>query len=213
MAKKKKIQPIIDTNQTGKVDDRYSLPSLLIKGAEEEVLKQYSDYQLDRANEKFRLLNGDETSWKELLEAHLKFKKFFNAKQREWQLTFPEEIYRQWRRLNGWDMNSKSRPMLFAAYTVRDIYGSLPKEIYSTLDGINEYIWPGIRRYKHFQLLTEECHDDVRKIIKTAIDLAKSSNDLYEYRVKLASIYGTPFSKSVCQLDAFRNNDDIIKTI
>jgi hypothetical protein len=210
MAKKKKPMPIIGTNKSPKIEDRHLLPGQLIQGADAEVLKQYSDYQLDRANEKFKLLSGVETSWKELFEAHLKFKQFISDKLRAWELTFPEELYRQWRRLNGWDMNAKSRPMLFAYYTVRDIYGSLPREIYTTLDGLNEYIYPGIRAHRFFQLLTEECHEEVRNIIKAAIKFAESSKDIYEYRVKLASRYGKPFSKSVCQLDAFRNNDEIL---
>lgn len=214
MAKKKNIvPPITPTDKIGKVEDRYSLPSLLIKGADEEVLKQFSDYQLDRANAKFRLLDDTETSWKELLERHLKLKKFISAKLRAWELTFPEEIYRQWRRLNGWDMDSKSRPMLFAQYTVRDIYGSLPREVYTTLDELNEYLYPGIRTYRYCQLLTKECHADVRDIIKTAIKLATSSKDVYEYRLKLAAVYGAPFSKTVCQLDMFRNNDEILGSI
>lgn len=211
MAKKKKIAPqMTATNKVGKVEDRYSLPSLLIKGAEEEVLKQFSDYQLDRANEKFQLLNRVETTWKELFEAHLKFKRFINAKRREWELTFPEELYRQWRKLNGWDVDSKIRPQIFAAYTVRDIYGSLPREIYPTLMEINEYIYPGIRMCRYFQLLTKECHDEVRKIISTVIKIATTSKDMYEYRLRLAAVYGRPFSKTVYQMDAFRNNDEIL---
>lgn len=36
---------------------------------------------------------------------------------------------------------------------------------------------------------------------------------MYEYRLKLAAVYGRPFSKSVFQMDAFRDNDDILKSI
>ena len=168
---------------------------------------------IDKAE--IRFLSGDVKTWKELLEAHSKFKQFISDKLRGWEPTFPEEIYRQWRRLNGWDMDSKSRPMLFAYYTVRDIYGSLPREIYSTLDGLNDYIYPGaaIRMYKYCQLLTKECHDQVRAVIDDAIKFATSSKDLYEYRLKMAKIYGQPFSKTVLQLDAFRNNDNILGSI
>lgn len=215
MANKKKIQPPIGADKNIKIDDRHLLPNLLIKGAEAEVLKQFSDYQLERANEKFKLLSGVETSWKELQEAHNKFKEFINNKIRDREFTFPEEIYRQWRRLSNWDMNAKSRPMIFAHYTVRDIYGSLPKEIYPEIEELNEYLYPGacVRKYRYCQLLTEECHNKVRDIIKTAIKIATSSKDMYEYRVKLAAVYGTPFSKSVFQLDMFRNNDGILGSI
>lgn len=214
MAKKKKIiPPTPNPNKVEKIEDRHSLPSFLIQGADQEVLKQFSDYQLDKANEKFQLLSGEITSWKQLLDAHLKFKKFINSQLRAWEFTFPEELYRQWRKLNGWDMGAKTRPMIFAAYTVRDIYGSLPKEIYPTLEKLNEYVYPGIRAYRYFQLITKECHDKVREIISNAIKFAESSKDIYEYRVKLASKYGTPFSKSVQQLDAFRDNDEIINSI
>ncbi len=212
MAHKDKKPPksLSSADKIVKIDDRHTLPELLIQRTDEEALKQFSDYNLDRENEKFQLLSGVETSWKELKEAHLKYKQFINAKLREWEFTFPEELYRQWRRLNNWDMNSTSRPMIFAAYTVRDIYGSLPREIYSTLEEINEYVYPGIRMFRYCQLLTEECHREVRGIINSAVEIAKSSSDVYEYRVKLAAAYGKPFSKSVAQLDAFRDNDSIL---
>ncbi len=165
--------------------------------------------------DEIHFLGGTVTTWEKLHEAHLKFKRIISDKIRNWELTFPEEIYRQWRKLNGWDMDSKSRPMVFAHYTVRDIYGSLPREIYSTLDDLNEYIYPGasIRKYKYCQLLTRECHKEVRKIIETAIEFATSSKDLYEYRLKLAARYGEPFSKTVFQIDLFRDNDDILGSI
>jgi len=165
--------------------------------------------------DEIHFISGTIKTWKELQEAHLKFKNYINDKIRGWESTFPEEIYRQWRRLKGWDMDSKSRPMLFAYYTVRDIYGSLPREIYSTLDQLNDYIYPGagIRIYRYCQLVTKECHDDVRDIIKTAIKLATSSSDIYEYRLKLAKVYGEPFSKTVQQMDMFRDNDGIIGSI
>jgi hypothetical protein len=186
---------------------------------QEEQEKLFSDAdqispvskKLDKI-EKIELLNGSVTTWPELVEAHLKLKKFISNKLRSWEFTFPEEIYRQWRKLNGWDMNSKNRPMIFAFYTVRDVYGSLPREVYKTLDGINEFIYPGIRMYRYCQLVTEECHEDVRKIIKTIIGIAEKSKDVYEYRLKLAAVYGAPFSKSVFQMDAFRDNNDILGT-
>ncbi len=213
MSKKKKIPQIKIENKIAKIDDRHELPSLLIKGADEEIKKQYSDYQLDRANEKFKLLSGLQTSWKELYDAHLKFKNYINSKLREWELTFPEELYRQWRRLNGWDMDSNIRPMIFASYTIRDIYGSLPREIFSTLEVLNAYIYPGIRPYRYFQLLTPERHEMVKVIIDDAVKFATESKDIYEYRLKMVARHGKPFSKSVIQLDAFRNNDDILGTI
>ena len=185
----------------------------IFKQAELPILQQFSDETLDKENEKIELLSGNIYSWKELYEAHLKLKNFINPKLREWELTFPEELYRQWRRLNGWEMNAKSRPMKFAYYTVRDVYGSLPKEVYKTLDGINGYLYPGIRMYRYCQLLTEECHEKVKEIINTIITLANKSNDIYEYRLKLAAVYGSPFSKTVLQLDAFRNNEEILKSI
>jgi hypothetical protein len=166
--------------------------------------------KIDR--DEIHFIGGTVKTWQELLDAHSKFKKYISDKVRDWELTFPEEIYRQWRKLNGWDMDSKSRPMIFAYYTVRDIYGSLPREIYSTLDELNEYIYPGasIRVYKYCQLLTKGCHKEVRKIIEAAIEFATSSKDLYEYRLKLAARYGQPFSKTVFQMDMFRDNDDIL---
>lgn len=45
--------------------------------------------------DEIHLLGGTVTTWKELLEAHAKFKRIISDKIRSWQLTFPEEIYRQ----------------------------------------------------------------------------------------------------------------------
>lgn len=146
--KNKETKPIKGLKREVRESHREEMQFILHQ-TELPIIHKFSDENFDRENEKFLLLSGVETSWKELKEAHLKLKKHINSKLREWEFTFPEDLYRQWRRLKGWDMNSKSRPMIFAAYTVRDIYGSLPREIYTTLEGINEYIYPGIRMYRY----------------------------------------------------------------
>ena len=216
---KKKIES--ETSQeNAKSNQREKVKKLNPKDEEEQrrlfdEADQISPVSKKIDKEEIHFLGGKVKTWQELIDAHLKFKKFISNKVRDWQLTFPEEIYRQWRRLNGWDMDSNVRPMLFAYYTKRDIYGSLPREVYSNLDVLNKYIYPGAgtRIYRHCQLLTKGCHKDVREIIKTAIRYAASSKDLYEYRLKMAARYGQPFSKTVFQLDAFRDNDDILGSI
>jgi hypothetical protein len=209
---------VVPENKQGKQDKKVKKVDPKHQEEQEKLFSeadQISPISKKINKDEIHFIGGTVTTWKELLEAHLKFKKFISDKIRSWELTFPEEIYRQWRRLKGWDMDSKIRPMLFAYYTVRDIYGSLPREIYSTLDELNDYIYPGagVRVYRYCQLVTKECHEDVRSIIKTAIELATSSNDIYEYRLKLAKVYGEPFSKTVQQMDMFRDNDGIIGSI
>ena len=53
----------------------------------------------------------------------------------------------------------------------------------------------------------------MRGIINNAIKFAEFSSDLYEYRLKLAAKYGSPFSKTAFQMDAFRDNDNILNSI
>lgn len=218
MAKNNKKIPEtkVATGSNVKIDDRHILPNLLIQRTEEETLKQYSDYLLDRENEKFQLLNGVETSWKELREAHFKFMRFIAEIKRGYEKTFPPEIYSEWRRLNGWDKNpfqKHHKPIIFALYTILFIYGRFPKEILPTLEDLNKYIYPGIRLYKHFELLTDEGYKDIETFIQDVIKITRTCNDMYEFRVKYAAKYGKPFSKSVAQLDAFRDNDNLLNII
>lgn len=209
MAKNKKHLPKPGIEKVEKIDDRYSLPSLLIQQTEQEVLKEYSDFKLDRENEKLRLLGGFEGTWKELKAAHDKYQDFIAANKRTYSKTFPEEIYSEWRRLRSWDKkpyNKGHKPKIFAYYTDLFVYGRLPREILPTLENLNGYIFPGIRRYKHFEFLTDKSYSDVKGFIDDVIQTAKVCSDMYEFKTKYAAKYGVPF-----QLSLLQDNDAIVK--
>jgi hypothetical protein len=175
------------------------------------VINKFSDANLDRENEKFQLLSGEVTSWKKLREAHYKFKRYIAAKKRDYEKTFPDELYEHWRRLNGWDKDpyqSHHKPPIFGRYTKLFIYGRLPREILPALEDLNDYIYPGVRLYKHFELITDQTYEDIKGFINNCSQVAKKCNDMYEFRVKYAALYGPPF-----QLSAFRDNDEILGTI
>lgn len=183
----------------------------ILQQTELPIVNKFSDKSLDRANEKFLLLSGFETSWKELVEAHEKFKKFIAAKKRDYVKTFPDEIYDEWRRLNNWNKRPYAKhhkPPIFGRYTKLFIYGRLPREILPTLEDLNDYIYPGIRLYKHFELVTDQTYSDIKQYIQDVIDEARASDDMYEFRVRYAAKYGLPF-----QLSLFRDNDSIIASI
>jgi hypothetical protein len=188
---------------------------LILHQVEIPVIEKFSNESLDRANE-IKFLSGEVFTWKELVEAHFKYKRFIAAKKRDYEKTFPDEIYDQWRRLNGWNNKPHEKhhkPPIFGRYTKLFVYGRLPREILPTLEGLNNYIYPGIRLYKHFELVTDETYADIKGFIRDVISLAKMCNDMYEFRLKYAAKYGKPFSKSVCQMDAFRDNDNILGSI
>lgn len=183
----------------------------IFKQTEFPVNNKFSDEYLDRENEKLQLLNGTVTTWKALREAHYKFKRYIAAKKRDWEKTFPDDLYDHWRRLNGWDKDpymKHHKPPIFGRYTKLFVYGRLPREILPTLEGLNDYIYPGIRLFRHFELVTNRTYSDIKGFIANVIEVAEKCNDMYEFRVMYAAKYGPPF-----QLSAFRDNDSILGSI
>jgi hypothetical protein len=213
--KKKEVKPDIingaEKTEIQKILEQQERQALIF--SPEAFLPQKN---IDKELEKFQLLSGVETSWKELREAHFKYMRFIAAKKRDYAKTFPPEIYSEWRRLNGWDKKphqKHQKPFIFSVYTVLFVYGRFPKEILPTLEDLNKFIYPGIRLYKHFELLTDEGYEDVKSFIQDVIKVAGTCSDMYEFRVKYAAKFGTPFCKTVAQLNVFRDNDSILSSI
>lgn len=199
--------------QLKKIAEDEQLRLSLLNRSEELIVNKFSDQSLDRANEKFSLLSGVQTSWKELLEAHAKYTDFIASKKREHEKTFPDKLYMEWRRLNGWDKSPYAKhhkPPIFGTYTKLFVYGRLPKEILPVLEELNDYIYPGsgIRHFKHFELVSDKTYEDIKVFISEIIKVTENCNDMYEFRVKYAAKYGVPF-----QLSLHRDNDTILNSI
>lgn len=78
---------------------------------------------------------------------------------------FPTEFYKQIYRLNNWNWNpdNTKRPGVIGKWTNDIIYERLAPGILHELKVRNPTIKPGIRKYKHFQFLTDEVGDPALK--------------------------------------------------
>ncbi|RTL59145.1 MAG: hypothetical protein EKK37_12630 [Sphingobacteriales bacterium] len=78
---------------------------------------------------------------------------------------FPTEFYKQIYRLNNWpwNPNSTKRPGVIGKWTNDIIYERLAPGVLEELKKRNPTIKPGLRKYKHFQFLTDEVGDPALK--------------------------------------------------
>ncbi len=211
MAKKKNLhpKPITGFEKDHFINDRYSLPGLLIQQADEDAQKKFSDYNLDREKEIFELLNGTKLSLWHLNEANKQLRKFIAQKKREYAKTFPDELYAEWRRLRGWDSGDYQKhhkPWIFARYTIKFLYGRFPKEVLPALEELNEFITHlGKRLTMHFEWLSDESYGQLKSFIRDVINVSKTCSNFYEFNLKYAAKYGPPFQQSL-----FEDNDGIL---
>ena len=80
-----------------------------------------------------------------------------NAK--EYKVTYPLELYRQWFRLNNWEWKPESaqkKPIIIGKWTNEYIYSRLAPGLLEELKVKNPKTDKGYRKHKHFQFLTDE---------------------------------------------------------
>jgi hypothetical protein len=189
-----------ESDKSVKIEERNELKQLLIQLAEEKVESKFSDPQLDRENEKIRLLNGTEISLKEIRLNQ----SFISNTLSEYMVTFPSEFYRQINRLHGWNISETrlhKKPPIVGRYTKEIIYGRFHKDVINILQSLNPYIGFGVRPHKHFQWLTPEGKKRLEEYLKQSIELMKNCSNWYEFRVKYFEKYGVPY-----QADCFKDN-------
>jgi hypothetical protein len=172
---------------------RQELKQLILDLTEQNIVDKFSDKNLDRENEKIRLISGVEISISG-------FNAFIAKKIQAYAPRVPKEFYRQINRLNGWIIPEKDlylKPPIVGRYTNEIIYGRYPREILPTLQILNPYVRMGLRTVKHFQWLNESGQKQFDTYIQEAIIEMKECNSWYEFRVKYTRMYGVPFQLSL----------------
>lgn len=186
----------VDKGQVLKTENRQQLQQLLIQLADEKADAKFTDFNLDRENEKIKLLNGSEITLREIREMQTVISKALN----EYKPTFQQEFYKEINRLNGWlipDERLHQKPPIVGRYTNEVIYARFSKEVLPVLQHLNPYTVHGIRLNKHHQWLTPEGKIQLEGFIGDAIRVMKTSSTWYEFRVKYSSEFNVPFQLSL----------------
>lgn len=182
-------------------EGRQELQQLLIHLTEEKVLERGLDKSLDRENEIIQLIGGGEITIGEI-----KRREGVMAKNlQEYFPQYPKEYYREVNRLNGWTKSDDllfQKPPIVGRYTNEIIYARFSKDVLPLLQHLNPYTSWGARPHKHFQWLNEEGKEKLQEYISDAIQVMKTCNTWYDFRVKHSTQFGVPF-----QLNAFIENE------
>ncbi|MBN1184217.1 MAG: hypothetical protein JXB49_18150 [Bacteroidales bacterium] len=188
-------------------EDRIGLQQLILQLTEQKTENRFSDVNLDRENEKIKLISGKEITIAEvkktIAEAAGPYFPIFKNET---------EYYSEIFRLNNWkeeDPKQYYKPPIVGKYTNEIIYQRFSNGILPMLQHLNPYIgnrWN--REYRHFQWLTEEGKEKVEIFISEAVKIMKTCDNWYEFRVKYYKEYGIPF-----QMDAFKDTNQMIEKI
>ena len=178
-------------------ETRQELQQMILDLTEKKATERFSDENLDRENEKIKLLNGSEVSISSI-------KEFISKTLSPHRTLFPLEFYQEVYRLNQWELDPKDyvKPPVVGKWTNELIYSRFPKEILQKLQALNPYIKKGVRQNKHFQWLNDEGKELVSEYINDAIRIMKKCSDWYEFRIQYFKEYGIGF-----QLNAFQENN------
>jgi hypothetical protein len=191
-----------------KISERQETKQYILELTEKGIKENFSDASLDRENEKIKLIRGTEISIAEIKKTIAEFAGPYSP-----VFTIETEYYFEIYRLLKWkveDAKQYYKPPIIGKYTNEIIYHRFSNDILPALQYLNPYIkntWS--REYRHFQWLTEDAKKQVEIFIGEAVQIMKTCDTWYEFRVKYFVKYGVPF-----QIDAFENTDKIInKTI
>lgn len=114
---------------------------------------------------------------------------------------FPIEFYKEIFRLNGWpydDENVKKRPPVVGKWTNEMIYERFPKGVLAKIQERNPVIKPGYRRYKNYNLLTEEVGlPELQEYISNAIFLMKVAPNWRKFRGMLRRALGKEYEQDL----------------
>lgn len=192
--------------QKVKKDDRKTLTQLILQLTEQKIQDRFSDKILDRENEKIKLIGGSEITINEVKKCIAE-----NIQPYSPMFTNETEFYSEIYRLNNWcieDANKYYKKPIVGKFTNDLIYHRFSKEILPMLQHLNPYVIYYIRKHKHFQLLTTEAKQKLEIFIEEAVEIMKSCDTWYDFRVKYFEKCGVPF-----QMNAFEDTNKVINEI
>ncbi|MEM7511086.1 MAG: P63C domain-containing protein [Bacteroidota bacterium] len=202
MEKKKKTktnQTIQVTNQNTRVDKlekKEELKQLLLL-TEEKLTERFSDKNLDRHNEKSRIISLNNGKQVDIYQ----IEKFVKKQLNEYEKMFPVEWYAEIFRLKQITTSKPDeyiKPRIIGVYTNELIYHRFPKGVLQQLRIFNPYTGTRFRSFKHHQFLTEEGRSKVAKFIEESLEIMKTCDDWQEFRDKYFNECQVEF-----QLDVF----------
>ncbi|WP_316805372.1 P63C domain-containing protein [Pedobacter nototheniae] len=196
--KKRENNKIVDSFSQPNVDKKQdqlskeALQELIFDLTEAPVKEKFSDFNLDRENEKILLTGGREISLSDIKD---NLDKFITAYASEYTKRFPQSFYDEIYRLNNWPIpkNKTFRKYIVGRYTNELIYRRFTNEGLSKLQRVNPYVQMFSRAFKHFQFLSDEAKIFLDQFIYEATECMKECTTWYEFRLK----YGLKYNLNV----------------
>lgn len=169
------------------LEERKFLEGLLIELTEKEV-EEGKKLKRERFEEEIELLNGEKTSLKKQEDIISLALQPYNAK-------FPNSIpfFKEMYRLLGWSDKDPSRfrkPNIVGKYLKDLIYARFHSDVLPVLQTLA--MPGGVRKYKFYQYLNEEGVRRLEQYRDEALELMKSCETWYEFRVKYGKLYSLP---------------------
>jgi hypothetical protein len=116
----------------------------------------------------------------------LKLRAFIADELREWEKTFPDELWEEFGRLTGWETPLQTRPKWWGKLVIEMIYDTLDADVAEYLKANKPP--PGVHWHRQ---LTENL--GVRQLVSRCwevIGMAKTCDDIHELRQRVAQHYG-----------------------
>lgn len=111
--------------------------------------------------------------------------KYLLKDAKEYKVTFPLELYKEWFRLNNWQWkpeNAQKRPGVIGTWTNKYIYERIAPNLLKEVEAKNPKNEKGYREHKHFQFLTDEIGEPrLRDFFGGLIALARASSNWRNY--------------------------------
>lgn len=146
------------------------LTSGLTRTGLDALIDEATGYQYERAEDALQV----------------KLRAFIADELREWEKTFPDELWEEFGRLTGWETPLQTRPKWWGKLVTEMIYDTLDEDVAKYLKENKPA--PGIRWH---QQLTENY--GVRQLVSRCyeiIGMAKTCDDMHELRQRVAQHYG-----------------------
>lgn len=181
-----------------KQKNQENLIQYIFQTVEAKVNNKFTDKELDRQNEIKRLLESKKELWE--LDG---IKEIVLKQPRGYEVIYYQEYYQEIFRLKGWKYEGiiSQKPWVVGKYTNEIIYYRFGEDVLPFLRIANPYILPGLRKYKHHQFFKLVAKETLKRYIDEAVEVMKTCNDWYEFRVKLSEKYNVPY-----QVDMFEES-------